>query len=109
MPFFGIFRNKEEKLADAIADLHDKAVLATLRSTIALETVLKEKLGTPLEPNASYDLRCEIFCFYTHMLDYLSFGVLEERGRDIVTDYLNQSQGGMCICRGLGRGLGVPQ
>ena len=22
---------------------------------------------------------------------------------------LNQSQGGMCICRGLGRGLGVPQ
>ena len=87
MGFFGLFRSKEEKLTEAIAALYIDVGLATLKTEGAVSTMLKEKLETTLEPSASYDLRCELFCFYAHMLDYFSFGVLGERGRDIVTDY----------------------
>ena len=88
MPFFGLFRSKDEKLAEAILKLYLIEVgLATFKTESAVAAMLKEKLETTLEPSASYDLRCEFFCFYAHMLDYFSFGVLGERGRDIVTDY----------------------
>ena len=87
MGFFGLFRSKEEKLARAIAELYAHIGLATIKTEIAVTTMLKEKLETTLEPSASYDLRCEFFCFYAHILDYFSFGALGERGRDIVTDY----------------------
>ena len=49
--------------------------------------MLKEKLETTLDPSAGYDLRCELFCFYAHMLDYFSFGALGAHGRDMVVDY----------------------
>ena len=86
MGFFGLFRSKEEKLAEAIADLYDYVVLATFRSTIAVEKALEEKMETTLEPSASYDLRREFFCFYSHLMDYFSFRALGERRRDIVMD-----------------------
>ncbi len=88
MPFLGLFRSKKEKLNAGVAELHSKVVLATLKSTIAIETTLKEKLETALKSSAGYDLRCEIYCFYAHILDYFSFGVLGVRGRDIVMDDL---------------------
>ena len=85
--FFGLFRSKEEKLAEAIAELYGHVGLATAKTEVAVTTMLKETLETTLEPSASYDLRCEFFCFYAHILDYFSFGALGARGRDIVTDY----------------------
>ncbi len=91
MPFPGIFRSKEEKLAEAIAELYGDVVLATLRSSIAVEGMLEEKLETTLEASASYDLRCEIFCFYAHVVDYLSLGTLGERGQNLVTSSLSFS------------------
>lgn len=88
MPFFGLFRSKEEKLAEAILKLYLVDVgLATFKTEAAVTAMLKEKLETTLDPSASYDLRCELFCFYAHMLDYFSFGALGARGRAIVTDY----------------------
>ena len=87
MPFLGIFRSKEEKLAEAIAELYGHVGLATIKAEVAVTEMLKETLETTLEPSASYDLRCEMFCFYAHILDYFSFGALGGRGRDIVTDY----------------------
>lgn len=88
MPFLNLFRSKEEKLAEAIAELHSNVVLATLESTLGIETALNEYLETTVDPKASYDLRCEIFCFYAHTLDFLSFASLGEHGRDMVMDYL---------------------
>ena len=88
MPFLGLFRSKDEKLAEAIAELHSDVVLATLKATLEIEAALKEYLETTVEPKASYDLRSEIFCFYAHTLDFLSFECLGEGGRDIVMDYL---------------------
>ena len=85
MPFFRLFRSKEEKLAEAIAELYSDVVLATFRSSIAVEGMLEEKLETTLEPAASYDLRCEVLCFYAHVVDYLSLGTLGERGQNLVT------------------------
>ena len=93
MPFFGLLRSKEEKLARAIAELYAYIGLATIKTEMAVTAMLEEKLETTLEPSASYDLRCELFCFYAHMLDYFSFGALGERGRDIVTD--NGIEGGI--------------
>ena len=87
MPFFGLFRSEEEKLAEAIAELYTYVGLATIKTEIAVTAMLKEKLETTLEPSASYDFRCEFICFYAHILDYFSFGALGERGRDIVADY----------------------
>ena len=87
MPFFGLLRSKEEKLVEAISWLYIDVGLATFKTEGAVTAMLKEKLETTLEPSASYDLRCEFFCFYAHILDYFSFGALGERGRDIVTDY----------------------
>ena len=87
MGFFGLFRSKEEKLVEAISWLYIDVGLATFKTEGAVAAMLKEKLETPLEPSASYDLRCEFFCFYAHILDYFSFGALGEHGRDIVTDY----------------------
>ena len=85
MPFFGLFRSKEEKLSEAIVELYGDVVLATCRSSIAVEGMLEEKLETTLEPSANYDLRCEIFCFCAHVVDYLSLGTLGERGQSLVT------------------------
>ena len=87
MPLFGMFRSRESKLAEAILKLYLDVGLATYKTEAAVTAMLKEKLETTLDPSASYDLRCEFFCFYAHMLDYFSFGALGERGRDIVTDY----------------------
>ena len=49
---------------------------------------------------------------YPHLAEYFHF--FDFTGRRVgggagELANLNQSQGGMCICRGLGRGLGVPQ
>ena len=41
--------------------------------------MLEEKLETTLESSAGYDLRCEIFCFYVYVVDYLLLGTLGER------------------------------
>ena len=87
MPFFGLFRSKEKKLAEAVSWLHIDVGLATFKTEGAIAAMFREKLEAILEPSASYDLRCELFCFYAHILDYFSFGALGERGRDIVTDY----------------------
>ena len=46
-------------------------------------------METTLEPSASYDLRSEIFCFYAHVVDYLSLGTLGERGQNLVTSSLS--------------------
>ena len=78
MGFFGLFRSKEEKLAWAIAELYRDVVLATFKSTIAIERILDEKLETTLESSARYNLCCEIFCFYSHIVDYLLLGKLGE-------------------------------
>ena len=87
MPFFGLFRNKQDKLVEAISWLYINVNLATFKTEGAVAAMLEEKLESTLEPSASYDLRCEFFCFYAHMLDYFSFAALGEHGRDIVTDY----------------------
>ena len=87
MPFLGIFRSKEEKLAEAIAELYYAVGLATATTEGTVATMLREKLETALEPSAYFDLRCEYFCFYAHILDYFSFGALGEGGRDLVTDH----------------------
>ena len=86
MPFFGLFRSKEEKLVESITELYYAVGLATAKTEGAVATMLKEKLETALEPSAYFDLRCEYFCFYAHILDYFSFGTLGEDGRDLVTD-----------------------
>ena len=86
MAFFGLFRSKEDKLAEAITELYYAVGMATAKTEGAVAAMLKEKLETTLGPSAYFDLRCEYFCFYAHILDYFSFGVLGEGGRDLVTD-----------------------
>ncbi len=87
MGFFGLFRSKEEKQAEAIAELFYAIGLATAKTESAVAAMLNEKLETTLEPSAYFDLRCEYFCFYAHILDYFSFGALGEDGRDLLTDH----------------------
>ena len=87
MPFFGLFRSKEEKLVESITELYYAIGLATAKTESAVAAMLNEKLETTLEPSAYFDLRCEYFCFYAHILDYFSFGALGEDGRDLVTDH----------------------
>ena len=79
MGFFGLFRSKEEKLTEAIAALYVDIGLATFKTEGGVAAILKEKLETALEPSASYDLRCEIFCFYVYVMGYLLLGTLGER------------------------------
>ena len=78
MGFFGLFRSKEEKLTEAIAELCNDVVQATFSSSVEVERMIEEKLETTLEPSASYDLRSDIFCFYAYLVDYFSFGTLGE-------------------------------
>lgn len=87
MGFFGLFRSKEAKLVESITELYYAVGLATAETESAVAAMLNEKLETTLEPSAYFDLRCEYFCFYAHILDYFSFGALGEDGRDLVTDY----------------------
>ena len=89
MGFFGLFRSKEEKLAEAISEVYRDAVPGTFKSSIAVERMIEEKLEVTLEPSANYELRCEIFCFYAHVVDYLSWGTLSERGQNLVTSGLS--------------------
>ena len=92
MPFSSLFgrRRKEDEIAATstimFLELHEKVIKATINSTFATENVLRDKLETTLDPSARWDLLCEIYCFYSHILDYFSFGVLGEQGRDIVVD-----------------------
>ena len=69
MPFFGLFRSKEEKLVDAITELHARVINATLNSAEGTESVLKEQMDLTLDSQARYDLLCELYCFYIHILD----------------------------------------
>ena len=69
MPFFGFFRSKEEKLVEAIMELHARMIAATLNSAEGTETVLKEQMDLTLDSQARYDLLCEFYCFYIHILD----------------------------------------
>ena len=69
MPFFGLFRSKEEKLVEAITELRARVINATLNSAEDTEAVLKEQMDLTLDSQARYDLLCEFYCFYIHILD----------------------------------------
>ena len=89
MPFLGIFRSKEEKLNNALVDLYGQVGMASLRSNASLKIALREKWNQgPMDASVEYALRREFYCFYAHVLDYFSFGVLGDRGRVMVTDPL---------------------
>ena len=72
MPFFGLFRSKEEKLVEATTELHARVITATLNSTKDVEKVLKEQMELTLDSPARYDLLCEFYCLYVHILDRLA-------------------------------------
>ena len=78
MSFFGMFRSKEEKLSEAIAELYSDVGLAAFKSSIAVQEAFEEKIESTMEPSASHDLRCEFFCFYAHIVDYLLLGEFGE-------------------------------
>ena len=68
-------------------------------------------LAIPDALHAATALRAGCALFVTNDSDFrrvqgLPTVVLDDL---LAEESLNQSQGGMCICRGLGRGLGVPQ
>ncbi len=86
MPFLGLFRSNEEKLADALLDSYNRIFWATFKSNQSLLDALKEQWNTQAEPLVDYALRREFYCFYLHILGYYSFGTLGEGGRDFVMD-----------------------
>ena len=88
MPFSDFFRSKEQKLEEAIQLAHSSTITVSVVTSFAMDRIVKENWHTELDSSGRFALLSEWYYFYAHMMDWFAFGILGEKGRDLLADYM---------------------